>query len=187
MSTAMYIAFGVLTAVVIFHTMVLLGLTRALHNLQSQQHAPIETDPVGLTGHPVPEFTARAQTGEIIDRESLVGHETALLFVSPDCGTCGVTLSELDALHRRMDGKIVVFCRSTPDRCSQMADTYRLDVPVVVDEDLDFSRLFAVAGAPTAVLIGADGHIQRYGQPMSGDDLNEMVLANAEAGGGEGV
>lgn len=183
MSTAMYIAFAALWVLVLFQTMVLLGLTRALHGLQ--QSDAVGSEPAGLTGQPVPDFTARAITGEIIDREYLIGHETALLFVSPDCGTCSVTLSELDALHWKADGKLVVFCRSTTDRCSQLADTYRLDVPLVVDEDLDFSRLLAVAGAPTAVLIGADGRVQRYGQPMTGDDLNEMVLTNADGNQGE--
>lgn len=183
MSTAMSIAFGALCVVVAFHTMVLLGLTRALHGLQ--QGAPMDSMPTGLTGQPVPDFTARALTGEIIDREYLVGHETALLFVSPDCGTCGVTLSELDALNSRTNGKLVVFCRSTTDRCAQLADTYRLDVPVVVDEQLDYSRLLEVAGAPTAVLIGADGRVERYGQPMTGEDLNEMVLTSADGHHGE--
>jgi peroxiredoxin len=184
-TTAFYIAFGALWALVIFHTLVLLGLTRALHNIQ--QSEPVEEEPAGLTGQPAPELTARALTGEIIDREYLIGHETALLFVSPDCGTCSVTLTELDALHWKTNGRLVVFCRSTSDRCSQLADTYRLDVPVVVDDQLDFSRLFAVAGAPTAVLIGADGRVQRYGQPMTGDDLNEMVLTNADGNRGEGL
>jgi peroxiredoxin len=184
-SAAFYIAFGALSAVVIFHTLVLLGLTRALHNIQ--QSEPVDSEPTGLTGQQVPDFTARALTGEIIDREYLVGHETALLFVSPDCGTCSVTLSELDALNLKTNGRTVVFCRSTSDRCSQLADTYRLNVPVVVDDELDFSGLFAVAGAPTAVLIGADGQVLRYGQPMSGDDLHEMVLTTADGNQGEGL
>jgi len=66
-------------------------------------------------------------------------------------------------------------CRSTRDRCVQLAQTYGLEVPVVADEDFALSRLFHVAGAPTAVLLRADGTVDTHGRPMSPADLEETV------------
>jgi peroxiredoxin len=184
MSTALTISHVALWVLLIFNTMVLLGLTRALHRIE--QEGPREPEDSGLTGKPAPAFSATALSGETVDNASFEGRTTALLFVSPDCETCAVTLAELDALQARTEGSLIVFCRSTAGKCAQMADTYRLEVPLVVDEDLDYSRLFAVAGAPTAVLIGADGRVERYGQPMSADELHTVVAAgNGDGGHGE--
>lgn len=178
MSTALSIAFGALWIVVAFQTLVLLGLTRTVHRLQESGVGVLENE--GLVGQPVPAFSAVTLGGEMIDETALRGAQSALLFVSPDCATCNVTLAELEALQARTGDNIVVFCRSTAGKCAQLADTYRLGTPMVVDEDLAFSRLFLVPGAPTAVLIGPEGQVLRYGQPGGGSgDLEEVMTAGA--------
>lgn len=181
MTTPFYIAFAVLWVVVGFQTLVLLGLARTVHRLQSAPPALGTEENVGLVGQPAPPFSAVALSGVTIDNESILGNLTALLFVSPDCHSCSVTLLELEALQAKTGDNVVVFCRSTTHKCAQLEDTYRLAAPVVVDEDFAYSRLFHVAGAPTAVLIGPDGVVQKYGEPTGRGDLEE-VMAAAEQG-----
>ncbi|MFL5910182.1 MAG: TlpA family protein disulfide reductase [Gaiellaceae bacterium] len=181
MSTAFYIAFGALSVVVIFQTLVVLGLTRALHAIQSASPPPAEGR--ALEGQPAPQFSATALSGAIVDNQSFAGRLTALLFVSPDCGTCNVTLSELEALKAKTFDSVIVMCRSTDDKCAQLVDTYRITSPVIVDHGLELSRLFHVAGAPTAVLIDAEGHVQAYGEPMSPDELEDVLVSGQTSNG----
>jgi peroxiredoxin len=172
MSTALAISFALLWALVIFQTLVLLGLTRAVSRIQGRavEEDGESVDP-GLQGEPLPAFSEVGLFGEKIDNEFIAGRVTALLFVSPDCTTCSVTLDELEALMAKTTGNVVVFCRSTERRCRELAATYRLEVPLIVDEDLQLSRRFGVAGTPTAVLVAPDGTVRSYGQPMNGNEL----------------
>lgn len=178
MSPGLYIAFGLLWVLVIFHTLILLGLTRAMSRMQATgEHEA--ADDGGMHGKPLPAFSEVALSGETVDNESIAGRLTALLFVSPECSTCSVTLDELQALSVKTSGSIVLFCRSDRRRCRELADTYRIRLPVIVDADLELSRRFGVAGTPTAILVGPDGKVQTYGQPMSGEDL-QSALSSAD-------
>jgi peroxiredoxin len=183
MSTAFYIAFAALWVIVIFQTLVLLGLTRALHAIQ--EASPPPEDGYGLEGEPAPQFSATTLSGQLVDNQTFAGRFTALLFVSPDCGTCTVTLAELEALKAKTSDSVIVICRSTEDKCSQLADTYGITGPVIVDEGLALSRLLHVAGAPTAVLIDADGTVQAYGQPMSPEELEEVLVTGVAVSAGD--
>lgn len=174
MSPGLYIAFGILWVLVIFHTLILLGLTRAMSRMQATGEYEAADDG-GMHGKPLPAFSEVALSGETVDNETIAGRLTALLFVSPECSTCSVTLDELEALSVKTSGSIVLFCRSDSRRCKELADTYRIRLPVIVDADLELSRRFGVAGTPTAILVGPDGKVQTYGQPMSGDELQSAL------------
>lgn len=181
MTTAFYTSYAVLWFLVVFQSLVLLGLARTVY------HATAEPGPEGspvqdgrLIGEPAPSFTAPDVTGGSIDREYLLGRSSALLFVTPDCTSCMATLDEVEALRAKVEGNLIVVCRANAEDCAQLRETYRLEsVPVIIDKDLEVSRLFDVHVAPTAVLVGANGRIQTYGQPMRGEELAAMV-----AGGG---
>jgi peroxiredoxin len=176
MNTVFYVSYGALWAVVVFQTLVMLGLTRALH--VARQSGTL-AEPAGgheLEGRQAPAFSTVDISGTPVSNESLAGRYTALLFVSPECQTCAVTLEQLEALQEKTGGGVIVFCRSGDERCAQLAQTYRLSAPVVVDEDLEISRLFRVMAAPTAVLVDAAGRIESYGQPMGPDELAEFMV-----------
>jgi peroxiredoxin len=182
MATAFYISYAVLWLLVVFQSLVLLGLARTVYQANAGREP--EASPVGdgrLIGEPAPSFTAPDVSGGSIDREYLLGRSSALLFVTPDCTSCMATLDEVEALRAKVDGNVLVVCRASAEECGQLRETYRLEnVPVIIDEDLEVSRLFDVHVAPTAVLVGANGRIQTYGQPMRGEEFAAMVA------GGEG-
>jgi peroxiredoxin len=170
--TVFYVSYAGLWILVAFQTLVLLGLTRALHAARAAPAAARE----GLRGQPVPSFSATTISGDRVDRDDLAG--AALLFVSPDCATCSVTLHEVEALQAKVGGRVIVVCRSSVDRCSQLAQTYELSLPVLADDDLALSRLFDVAAAPTAVLIDEDLRVQSYGQPMDPAEFEVLLHAS---------
>lgn len=185
MSTPFYLSYVALWALVVFLALVVVGLVRAL---QDARLAPVDAAlPVSpeqeLVDQPMPEFAVRDVDGEPITSKGLLGVPTALLFVSPDCSACAVTLHELDALKRRMSGNVVVVCRAVVDRCVSLAHHYDLSVPVVSDEDRHLSDLFRVTVPPMAVLIAADGTIESYGRPSSPDDLELQFSNHADVDG----
>jgi peroxiredoxin len=176
MTTVFYASYAALWALVVFQTLVLLGMTRALHEARQAGSLAELAGGHELEGREAPTFSTVDISGAPVSNESFDGRYTALLFVSPDCQTCAVTLEQLEALREKTSGSVIVFCRSADDRCAQLAQTYHLSVPVVVDEDLEISRLFRVMAAPTAVLVDASGRIASYGQPMGPDELAEFMV-----------
>lgn len=176
MTAVFWAAFAALWVIVIFQTLVLLGLTRTISAAPVEAHAPDDAADT-LQGQPAPSFTAIDVRGDHLSSADFVGRPVALLFVSPDCEHCSVTLNELEALESKVGGAVVVMCRSERSRCAQLAETYGLRVPVVADEDFSLSRLFRVAGAPTAVLLSAEGVVESYGRPMGASDLEQSMQA----------
>ena len=181
MTAAFYISYAVLWVLVVFQSLVLLGLVRTVYRADAE---PAPATPAGgdgeLVGQLAPQFTARDVSGASLDNGVLAGRPSALLFVTPDCTSCIATLDEVEALRAKVDGNVIVVCRAGQDECAQLRATYGLDsVPVIVDEDLEISALFDVHVAPTAVLLSASGRIQTYGQPMRGEEFAEMMAGGA--------
>ncbi|HEX8083309.1 MAG TPA: TlpA disulfide reductase family protein [Solirubrobacteraceae bacterium] len=174
MSVVFVMSLAALWALVLFQTFVSLGLVRIVR--AAADEGGLAAEESRLQDQPAPAFTAEDLHGRPISNEDLAGRPAALLFVSPDCSTCGVTLAELEALRSKVDGAVVVICRSEREQCVQLAQTYGLEVPVIPDTGFALSRLFHIAGAPTAVLLRADGTIETFGRPMSPADLEETVL-----------
>src|SRR5712691_4536920 len=98
-STAFAISYAAVWAILTFQTFVLLGLLRTVH----RRVAPEATGagaPIFILHprEPIPVFTASDTAGREITNEDLRGIRTAMVFVSPTCHSCSVTLDELSAL-----------------------------------------------------------------------------------------
>jgi peroxiredoxin len=181
MSGAFYVSYAALWALVVFETLVLLGLVKKVYRSRLEAGAA-EDVPYGLTGHMVPHFEVTDVFGKTISSVDLKGSPSALLFVSPDCSNCAATLIELEALMSKVRGRVVVVCRAKPDKCVSLAHHYDLSVPVVCDEDRSLSDTFSVMAPPTAVLISPLGQIERYGQPMSAEEFESLMTERTEDG-----
>jgi hypothetical protein len=104
-----------------------------------------------------------------------------------------VTLEELGALKSKAGGNVVVVCRAEREQCRRLAELYGLDVTFLVDEDLEISGLFEIITVPTAVLIDEQHRVGSYGQPLRGEELEEMfgpqgddAVATPVSGGSDG-
>jgi peroxiredoxin len=171
-----YISYAALWALVVFQSLVVLGLARTVY--QANARPVPQVSPMGdesMIGEPVPRFTAMDLRGTSIDEGSLMDSLSALLFVSPDCPTCTATLDEVNALSFKTDGNVLVVCRSSIDECARLAESYGLQVPVLLDETLEISERFGVSVTPTAVLVGSDGLVQSFGHPMRADELAQLM------------
>lgn len=186
MDLVFVLSLALLWLLTVFNTLLLLGLARnGLATAPARAGdggglsvlPPTEAGQGELQGRPAPPFRLEDLEGRVITTGDLHGRPAALLFVSPDCTSCGVTLDELETLTTKVDGNVVVICRSQGERCAEMAKTYGLGGAIVSDADYAISRLFRVAVTPTAVLINPDGVIESYGRPMSPEDLRGAMEA----------
>jgi peroxiredoxin len=185
MTVLFYFSYVLLWILVVFLSVVLLGVLRTVYRTQTAGQAPPSESDEDLIGETLPSFTALDLSGTRIESEALRGQRTALLFISPDCSTCAVTLDELEALRAKVGGKVILFCRGSRNLCARLAERYELSVPVVVDDELSVSDLLRVTVAPTAVLVGASGVILTYGHPMRGAELEELILRTHGVGAEE--
>jgi peroxiredoxin len=180
--TFSYIA---LWGLVLFQTFLLLGVVRAVAQLQRRGSGSAAIDgarEVSLHGQEAPEFVATDIVGNRIEGSEYAGRPRALLFVSPDCRSCSITLAEMAALEWKAEGTVIVVCEASASECRVLATKYGLGVPVIVDQDRDLMALFGVSSVPTAVLIGEDDRVQSYGEPMRGEELEEMFRGREEGG-----
>lgn len=175
LATTSHLALWVL---VIVQGLVLLGLTRALYGLQQNGGGGghnTTSDSERLAGQRAPEFVAVDVFGRPVASSDLWGKLTAMLFVSPLCSNCAVTLEELEGLKAKVDGNVVVVCLADTEQCRGVAEDYQLTVPVVADPDERITKLYDVVTTPTAVLVGKGGRVLQYGRPGRADDLEEMM------------
>lgn len=186
MAPVFVLSLALLWLLTIYNTLLLLALARnglAAPSASASDTGGLSSLPASEEGQnelrdkPAPAFRLEDLEGNVITTGDLLGSPAALLFVSPDCATCGVTLDELETLTTKVNGNIVVICRSQGERCAEMARTYGLGGKIVSDANYAISRLFRVAVTPTAVLLRADGVIESYGRPMSPDDLRDALHA----------
>lgn len=149
-----------------FQTLILLGVLRAIHELRQRPQQ---------RGRPVPDFRAADLAGRAFSTATLTGRPTVVLFVSPTCQSCMLTLDELKALTSDPTRGLFIVCRAEEADCHRLADVYQLSAPVIPDERAELMTLFGVSGLPTAVRIGADGVIESHGAPARGKELEELL------------
>lgn len=173
MSFPFWLSFGALWLLVLFMSLVLLGLVRTVYRLQRDGALATGADGT-LRGQPIPEFAATDLSGNAVTSASIAGRLTALLFVGSDCASCTMTLHDLAALDAKADDMIVV-CQGEREACADLAETYRIVAPVVPDENLELSELFRIQTVPTAVIASTAGTIASIGHPLGRPQLEELI------------
>jgi peroxiredoxin len=174
------ISYAVLWALVIFQSLVLLGLTRTVYQLRANTAGEGEEEGPDseIEGAPTPVFSRIDSFGTAFDSAQFGDRLAAFLFVSPGCSTCVATLNHLEALKRKADGRVVVICRGDDEACRNVAETYQTSVPVIPDEDLEINKLFGAPAAPAAILVEG-GRIRSVGHPSTGEEIERMLEKHA--------
>jgi len=187
-SAPFVLSYVVLYVIVILQGILLLGAVRAIHELRRGHVAPEATEePDGerLLNQEVPSFTAVDVSGITVGTEQLRGRSSVVLFVSPNCPSCMLTLDELNAVSAKSNGNVLVVCGADAEDCRALARDYDLTAPVVADEGATLKKLLDVTSTPTAVLLNAGNRIVSYGHPVRGEELEEMMGQEAIATGAQ--
>jgi peroxiredoxin len=184
------LALGMLWALVVVHSLVLLGVVHVVHGLARQPMGRMGTGAFAI-GQAAPSFRVRTLDGELVSSDRLSGLGYGLLFVSPTCESCRLTLSELRAAVVRSEGALFVICEGAEAECRSLLDDYGIAIPIVSDPLGAVRARFGIRSVPTAVVVDRDGRIASVGRP----DRTDLGLAvpgaprsrSVETGGGGGM
>jgi peroxiredoxin len=185
MSSALLVSYVALWLLVGFQTLVLIALTQSVYKARTpyRQFAADDLDRVGTKAS---DFTATDINGAIVDSSDYKAQKRALVFVSPHCSTCSLTLTEMHALESKADGNVIVVCRGSHDECRELARTHDVSAPTIADEDSVVSQKFAVTSVPVAVIVDEKDTITSYGYPLRSDEEEEAIRRGSLVGASRG-
>lgn len=158
----------------------LLGAVRIVHQLQQSVSGGAEGSAPprkSLMGKEVPPFVVQAVNGSPVSADSL--SSSIVLFVSPTCPSCMATLGDLHYLSHKSE-ELVVVCFGDQRECAEAIAAYPDGFRTIVDHDGALSRLLEVDSFPEAVMIDRFNRIAQYGNPTQVDELEAMMIQNAE-------
>jgi hypothetical protein len=182
MPTPFDLSYAALWIVVIFQGVLLLGVVRLIHQVPNNGEAADGTLDGTLKGQRVPDFSVTDVAGASLRSADMRGHQTALLFVSPNCSTCNATLYEMEALDHKSQGNLVTVCRGTREECVGLIGQHELRARAVIDESDRLGQLFSASTFPTAIIIDEHGRVSSVGFPKRGEEMTE-ILNEASASG----
>jgi peroxiredoxin len=113
-------------------------------------------------GMVAPEFHLPRLDGGELSLDELRGRCVLLVFSSPHCGPCNTLAPKLEKFHRkRPEIEVVMISRGEPDENRAKVAEHRLTFPVVLQQQWEVSRQYAIFATPVAYLIDEAGLIAR--------------------------
>jgi methylamine dehydrogenase accessory protein MauD len=194
------LSYAALWGLVIFQSLVLLGLLReAVETRRKLAELPAGGAPGGRLplGSEAPDFSAvEAHGGRTVRLGDLAGRRSILLFLSPGCRNCEKLAAAIHGIYHKAEGRLYLVCQGSRQECIAFLRAHDpgMRLPLLLDPELAISFQFRVAGTPAAVLLDAELRIRSYGSPRRSEELAEMMAeaaadraaspAEAMAGGG---
>lgn len=135
-------------------------------------------------GTPAPDFRLPRLDGHgDLTLGELQGRRVLLVFSSPGCGPCLALAPRLEAFHRaHPEMEVVMLSKGDPDENRAKVKEHGLSFPVVLQQQWEISRRYALFATPVAYLIDEAGVILREAAVGL-----EAILALMEARNREGA
>jgi peroxiredoxin len=126
---------------------------------RSLAHSKIKRD--GLkAGTPAPDFRLPRLDGGELSLGDMRGRRVLLVFSNPHCGPCNTVVPELQKFHRHHpEISVVMISRGESDENRAKVKEHRLTIPVLLQQQWEISRLYAMFATPVAYLINESGVI----------------------------
>jgi peroxiredoxin len=113
-------------------------------------------------GTPAPLFRLPRLDGGELALEELRGRRVLLVFSDPHCGPCDVLAPRLEQLHREHpELRVVMISRGEPKENRAKVKQHGLTFPVVLQQQWEISRRYAMFATPIAYLIDEAGVIAK--------------------------
>jgi peroxiredoxin len=136
-------------------------------------------------GDKAPGFTLPSVADDCPDEiASDTGLPTLLIFFETDCPTCHLTLPYLDRLYEMLgEGTVGILGISQDDeaRTRQLIRQLPIKFPVVLDKELQVTRVYDPMAVPTLFLINGDGEILYTQIAFDKNDLNNITAKLCQA------
>lgn len=114
-------------------------------------------------GTPAPEFQLPRLNGKgDLSLRELRGKRVLLIFSSPGCGPCNALAPELEKFHREHpEIELVMISKGDPKENRAKVREHGLTFPIVLQQQWEISRRYAMFATPIAYLIDESGLIAR--------------------------
>ena len=138
---------------------------------------------VAQVGFLAPDLTLMGLSGQRVSLQELRGQPVILNFWASWCGPCRAEMPALEQVATRYaDEGVVVLLVNQGEGETTINDFLAemgLTLPVLLDSDLNATRLYRVQALPTTFFIDRDGRIQdlTIGGPMTDAYLSSRVLS----------
>ena len=142
---------------------------------------------MSLIGQPAPDFSLTDLDGKTVQLSSLKGKVVLLDFWATWCGPCKLSLPHLQKVAD--DGGLAkrglqVFAVNEKDAkplVQAFMNDNHFSFPVLLDTDGLMNEEYKIAGIPTTVIVGKDGHIKNawIGYGDDSDDEVDQALDQA--------
>ena len=127
-------------------------------------------------GTPAPLFRLPRLDGGELALEDLRGSRVLLVFSDPHCGPCEALAPQLEQAHRELpELHIVMISRGEPKDNRAKAKEHGLTFPVVLQQQWEISRRYAMFATPIAYLIDEAGVIT-HDVAVGQDAILELLL-----------
>jgi len=131
-------------------------------------------------GTPAPDFRLPRLDGRgELGLSDLRGRRVLLVFSSPNCGPCNALAPELEKFHHaHPDLEVVMISKGEPTENRVKVNEYGLSFPIVLQQQWEISRRYAMFATPIAYLIDEQGVIVR--DAAVGTDAIVALLAEVD-------
>jgi peroxiredoxin len=112
-------------------------------------------------GTPAPDFSLpRVDRRGELELNELRGRKVLLVFSSPGCGPCNALAPELEKFHRaNPELEVVMISKGEPKENRAKVKEHGLTFPIVLQQQWEISRRYAMFATPVAYLIDGQGII----------------------------
>jgi len=132
-------------------------------------------------GTPAPDFDLPRLDGKgNLSLADLRGRQVLLVFSSPHCGPCNTLAPQLEEFHREHpELEVVMISKGEPSENRAKVKEYRLTFPIVLQQQWEISRRYAMFATPIAYLIDEQGIIVH--DVAAGTDAIQALFAQAQS------
>jgi AhpC/TSA family len=172
-----FVSYFVAWILVVFQGLLILALLKQLSELKQLVELKgvpgADRLPVGTEA---PEFKGLdLRSGRPITTQIFEGQGGALLFLSPECGSC---VDVANGLHQpALSGlpPILTVCQGNESSCASFINRLGMEVYTLRDDDNEVATRYRIDGSPTAIIINPDVTIRAYGHPQTIEDLKRLL------------
>jgi peroxiredoxin len=125
----------------------------------------VEEPSIGLEiGNKAPEFQLQTLTGDHVKLSDFRGNRVMINYWATWCPPCRAEMPDMEKFHR--DEDVVILAVNLTDTETSLTDVesfsdeYKLTFPILLDKNLDVSKLYMIQPIPTTFMVDSNGIIR---------------------------
>ena len=137
------------------------------------------TSLVGASASIAPSFSLPSRSGDTVSLDKLKGQVVMINFWASWCGPCRQEMPLLEQLHKKYKpmGFTMIGVNVEPDSAGAMEWLKATPVtfPILFDTESKVSKLYAVSGMPSTVIVDRKGQVRWMHRGYKAGDENEYL------------